>query len=102
MPVDPSGVTTDDHGEGERGAEQRPEEPIPGSGPVADPRAGLPPVAGAGPSDGNGSNGHDEAGLPPTGGADVTGSDGGARGSEPGVADGLGTSATVVWPVPRY
>lgn len=88
MPVDPSGVTTDDHGEDESGggAEQRPEEPIPGSGPVADARAGLPPVAGAGPSDGNRSNGHDEAGLPPTGGADVTGSDGGARGSEPGVA----------------
>jgi Transmembrane domain of unknown function (DUF3566) len=86
MPADPSGVTTDDHGEGEGGAEQRPEEPIPGSGPVADPHAGLPPVAGAGGSDGNGSKGHDEAGLPSMGGADVTGSDGGATGSQPGVA----------------
>ena len=86
MPVDPSGVTTDDHGEGEGGAEQRPGEPILGNGPVADPDAGLPPVAGAGGSDGNGFNGHDEAGLPSTGGADVTGSDGGARGSQPGVA----------------
>jgi hypothetical protein len=87
MPVDPSGVTTDDHGEGGGGADQRPEEPIAGrGGPVADPRAGLPPIAGAGPSDGNGSNGHDEAGLPPTGGADVTGSDGGTAGSDPYVA----------------
>jgi Transmembrane domain of unknown function (DUF3566) len=86
MPVDPSGVTTDDHGEGEGGAEQRPEEPIPGSGPVADPDAGLPPVAGAGGSDGYGSNGHDEAGLPSTGGADVTGSDGRVTGSQPGMA----------------
>jgi hypothetical protein len=86
MPVDPSGVTTDDHGEGEGGAEQRPEERILGSGPVADPDAGLPPVAGAGGSDGNGSNGHDEAGLPPTGAVAVTSSDGGARGSQPDVA----------------
>ena len=86
MPVDPSGVTTDDHGEGEGGAEQRPEEPIPGSGPVADPDAGLPPVAGAGGSDGHGSNGHDEAGLPSTSGADMTGSDGGVSGSDPGAA----------------
>ena len=86
MPVDPSGVTTDDHGEGGGGAEQRPEEPIPGrGGPVADPRAGLPPIAGAGPSsDGNGSNGHDEAGLPPTGGPDVTDRSGaGMGGSDP-------------------
>jgi hypothetical protein len=87
MPVDPSGVTTDDHGEGEGGAEQRPEEQSLGSGPVADPDAGLPPVAGAGGSDGNGSNGYDEAGLPGTGGTDVSGSDGGATGSQPGVAD---------------
>jgi Transmembrane domain of unknown function (DUF3566) len=86
MPVDPSGVTTDDHGEGEGGAEQRPEEPIRSSGPVADPDAGLPPVAGAGGSDGNGSNGRDEAGLPSTGGADVTGLHGGATGSQRGVA----------------
>jgi Transmembrane domain of unknown function (DUF3566) len=86
MPVDPSGVTTDDHGEGEGGAEQRREEAIPGSGPVADPDAGLPPVAGAGGSDGNGSKGHDEAGLPSTGSAHVTGSDRGAGGSQPGVA----------------
>jgi hypothetical protein len=86
MPVDPSGPTTDDHGQGGGGAEQRPEEPIPGSGPVADPRAGLPPVAGSGPSGGNGSNGHDEAGLPPTGGADVTGPDGGTMSSDPDVA----------------
>jgi Transmembrane domain of unknown function (DUF3566) len=85
MPVDPSGVTTDDHGEGGGGGEQRPEEPIPGSGgPVADPRAGLPPIAGTGPSDGNGSNGHDEAGLPPTGGPDVTDRSGaGIGGSDP-------------------
>ena len=88
MPVDPSGVTTDDHGQGGGGAEQRSEEPTPGTAPVADPRAGLPPVAGGGPSGGNGSNGHDEAGLPPTGGADVTGRwDGGTRGSDPDVAD---------------
>jgi Transmembrane domain of unknown function (DUF3566) len=86
MPVDPSGVTTDDHGEGEGGAEQRPEEPMPGSGPVADRDAGLPPVAGAGGADGYGSNGHDEAGLPSTVGADVSGLDGGAAGSRPGVA----------------
>ena len=88
MPVDPSGVTTDDHGQGGGGAEQQPEEPTPGSGAVADARAGLPPVAGAGASGGNGSNGHDEAGLPPTGGADVTDRlDGDTRGSDPGVAD---------------
>jgi Transmembrane domain of unknown function (DUF3566) len=86
MPVDPSGVTTDDHGEGEGGAEQRPEEPIPGSGPVADPDAGLPPVAGSGGADGYGSNGHDEAGLPSAVGADVSGLDGRAAGSQPGVA----------------
>jgi hypothetical protein len=86
MPVDPSGVTTDDHGDGEGGARQRPQVPIPGSGPVADPHAGLPPVAGAGASDGIGSNGHDEAGLPATGAADMTGSDGGTTGSQPGVA----------------
>jgi Transmembrane domain of unknown function (DUF3566) len=86
MPVDPSGVTADDHGEGEGGAQQRPKEPIRGSGPVADPDAGLPPVAGADGSDGNGSNRHDEAGLPSTGGTDVTGSDGGAAGSQPGMA----------------
>jgi hypothetical protein len=92
MPVDPSGVTTDDHGEGGGGGEQRPEEPIPGSGgPVADPRAGLPPIAGTGPSDGNGSNGHDEAGLPPTGGPDVTDRPGaGIGGSDPAAA---GTAA---------
>jgi Transmembrane domain of unknown function (DUF3566) len=96
MPVDPSGVTTDDHGEGEGGAEQRPEEPIPGSGgPVADPRAGLPPIAGAAPSDGNGSNGHDEAGLPPTGGTDVTDRPGGGiGGSDPAAA---GTAARQEW-----
>jgi Transmembrane domain of unknown function (DUF3566) len=86
MPVDPSGVTTDDHGEGGGGADQQPEEPIPGSGPVADARAGLPPIAGAGLSDSNGSNGHDEAGPPPMGGPDVTGSSGGTTGSDPGVA----------------
>jgi hypothetical protein len=87
MPVDPSGVTIDDHGEGGDGAEQRPEEQTPRSGPVADARAGLPPVAGPGPSDGNSSNGHDEAGLPPTGGPDVTDrSGGGTTGSEPTVA----------------
>jgi hypothetical protein len=88
MPVDPSGVTTDDHGQGGGGAEQQPEAPTTGSGPVADPRAGLPPVAGAGPAGGNGSNGHDEAGLPPTGGAEVTDRlDGEAPGSELGVSD---------------
>ena len=88
MPVDPSGVTTDDHGQGGGGAEQQPEEPTTGTGPVADPRAGLPPVAGAGSSVGNGSNGHDEAGLPPTGGPGVTDRlDGDAPGSDPRVAD---------------
>jgi Transmembrane domain of unknown function (DUF3566) len=88
MPVDPSGVTTDDHGEGGGGGEQRPEEPIPGGGPVADPRAGLPPIAGTGPSDGNGSNGHDEAGLPPAGGPDVTDRSGaGIGGSDPAATD---------------
>jgi len=87
MPVDPSGVTTDDHDQGGGGAEQQPEESTTGSGPVADPRAGLPPVAGGGPAGGNGSNGHDEAGLPPTGGAEVTDRlDGEARGSDPGVS----------------
>ncbi len=88
MPVDPSGVTTDDHGQGGGGAEQQPEEPTAARGPVADPRAGLPPVAGAGPSGGNGANGHDEAGLPPTGGAGMTDRlEGETRGSDPGVAD---------------
>jgi hypothetical protein len=88
MPVDPSGVTTDDHGQGGGGAEQqRPEEPTAGRGPVADPRAGLPPVAGTRPDGGNGSNGHDEAGLPPTGRAGVTDRlDGDTRGSDPEVA----------------
>jgi Transmembrane domain of unknown function (DUF3566) len=96
MPVDPSGVTTDDHGEGEGGAEQRPEEPMPGSGPVADRDAGLPPVAGAGGADGYGSNGHDEAGLPSTVGADVSGLDGGATGSQPGV--GAADARPERWP----
>jgi hypothetical protein len=85
MPVDPSGVTTDDHGQGGGGAQQ-PEEPTTGNGPVADARAGLPPVAGTGAPGGD-SNGHDEAGLPPTGGAAVTDRLGGdTRGSDPGVA----------------
>lgn len=88
MPVDPSGVTTDDHGQGGGGAEQQPEEPIAGSEPVSDPRAGLPPVAGAGRVGGNGSNGHDEAGLPPAGEAGVTDRlDGQVGGSDPRVAD---------------
>jgi Transmembrane domain of unknown function (DUF3566) len=88
MPVDPSGVTTDDHGQGGGGGEQQPEEPITGSEPVSDPRAGLPPVAGSGGVAGNGSNGHDEAGLPPAGGAGVTDRlDGEVRGSASGVAD---------------
>lgn len=88
MPVDPSGVTTDDHGQGGGGGgEQQPEEPTTGAAPVADPRAGLPPVAGAGPLGGNGSNGHDEAGLPPTGGPGMTDRlDGDAPGSNLGVA----------------
>ena len=87
MPVDPSGVTTDDHGQGGGGAQQHPEEPTTGNGPVADARAGLPPVAGTGASGGD-SNGHDEAGLPPTGGAAMTdGLGGDTRGSDPGVAD---------------
>jgi hypothetical protein len=96
MPVDPSGVTTDDHGEGVGCAEQRPEEPMPGSGPVADRDAGLPPVAGAGGADGYGSNGHDEAGLPSTVGADVSGLDGGAAGSQPGV--GAADARPERWP----
>jgi Transmembrane domain of unknown function (DUF3566) len=88
MPVDPSGVTTDDHGQGGGGAEQQPEGSTSGSGPVADPRAGLPPVAGSVPAGGNGSNGHDEAGLPPTGGTGVTDRlDGDPLGSDSGVAD---------------
>jgi hypothetical protein len=88
MPVDPSGVTTDDHGQGGGGAEQQPDEPTTGNGPVADPRAGLPPVAGAGPLGNNGANRHDEAGLPPTGGPGVTDRlDGDALGSDPGVAE---------------
>jgi hypothetical protein len=88
MPVDPSGVTTDDHGQGGGGGEQQPEEPISGSEPVFDPRAGLPPVAGSGGVAGNGSNGHDEAGLPRTGGTGVTDRlDGEVGGSAPGVAD---------------
>ncbi len=88
MPVDPSGVTTDDHGQGGGGAEQQPDKPTTGSGPVADPRAGLPPVAGPAPAGGNGSNGHDEAGLPPTGDPGVTERlDGETRGSDPPVAD---------------
>jgi hypothetical protein len=88
MPVDPSGVTTDDHGQGGGGAEQQPEGATSGSGPVADPRAGLPPVAGSVPAGGNGSNGHDEAGLPPTGGTGMTDRlDGDPMGSDSGVAD---------------
>ena len=80
-------MTTDDHGQGGGGGEQQPEEPIAGAGPVADARAGLPPVAG-GPSAGNGSNGHDEAGLPPTGGSGVTDRlDGDPPGSNFGVTD---------------
>jgi hypothetical protein len=88
MPADPSGVTTDDHGQGGGGAEQQPEGATSGGGPVADPRAGLPPVAGSVPAGGNGSNGHDEAGLPPTGGTGVTDRlDGDPLGSDSGVAD---------------
>jgi Transmembrane domain of unknown function (DUF3566) len=87
MPVDPSGVTTDDHGQGGGGAQQQPEKPTIGNGPAADARAGLPPVAGTGTPSGD-SNGHDEAGLPPTGGAGMTDRLGGdTRGSDPGVAD---------------
>jgi Transmembrane domain of unknown function (DUF3566) len=88
MPVDPSGVTSDDHGQGGGGAEQQPEEPITGSEPVADARAGLPPVAGAGAVGGNGFNGYDQAGLPPTGEAGVTDRlDGQVGGSDPRMAD---------------
>jgi Transmembrane domain of unknown function (DUF3566) len=88
MPIDPSGVTSDDRGQGGGGSEQQPEEPTTGNGPVSDARAGLPPVAGTGTSGGSGSNGHDAAGLPPTGGAGMTDRLGGdARGSDPSVAD---------------
>jgi hypothetical protein len=86
MPADPSGVTSDAHGHG--GGEQEPEEPIIGTEPVADPRAGLPPVAGTGRVGGNGFNGYDEAGLPPAGEAGMSDRLGGeAGGSDPGVAD---------------
>ncbi len=86
MPADPSGVTSDAHGQG--GGEQEPEEPIIGTEPVADPRAGLPPVAGTGRVGGNGSNGYDEAGLPPAGEAGMRDRLGGeVGGSHPGVAD---------------
>jgi hypothetical protein len=63
MPVDPSGVTSDDHGPDGGGAAQRSSRaPTPSDARAADAAAGLPPVAGAVRSSGNGSNnGHDRA-----------------------------------------
>ena len=56
MPVDPSGVNTDDQGQGGGGGEHRPDDaPSADRAPVADARAGLPPVGGA-RLGGNGSN----------------------------------------------
>jgi len=63
MPVDPSGVNTDDHGQGGGGGEHRPDDaPTTDGAAVADARAGLPPVGGARPSGNGSNNGH--IGLP--------------------------------------
>jgi hypothetical protein len=62
MPVDPSGVNTDDQGQG-GGGEQRPDgAPSTDRAPVADAQAGLPPVGGIRRSGNGSNNGH--IGLP--------------------------------------
>jgi Transmembrane domain of unknown function (DUF3566) len=63
MPVDPSGVTDDDHGHDGGGTQDAPGGPARGEAPVADARAGLPPVGGQSRTGGNGS-GNGRTGLP--------------------------------------